>query len=205
MIKYNNRYYITIKELAEYRQVSVQYIYKLMLDKIDKYSTTIKNKKMIDISVFNDYFEVEIPIDLLNEINQLNKQNLSTKQKKSTNIQPPKQESKTTKIPDFKTKNYDNTIIDILNKQVENFEKQVEYLKEQIAEKDKQIDTLHKLLQTSEELQRNNQILLLQNNTKSNTRDSDSLNAYSDDIDNANIENQTGTKEKKGFFSRFFR
>ena len=148
---------------------------------------------MIDISVFQDYYHVNLPDDILNQFeNKFNKVESSIK-------------------PDSNSFNLDNNdnntdIISLLKNQLDDYKEQVLFLKEQIAEKDRQINNLHNLLQASEELQRNHQILLLHSNNKSNTSDSDSLNAYSDDIDNANIENQTATtKEKKGFFSRFFK
>lgn len=192
MIKHKNKYYITIKELAEYRQVSVQSIYKLLSTSLSQFSTLVENKKMIDISVFQDYYHVNLPDDILNQFeNKFNKVESSIK-------------------PDSNSFNLDNNdnntdIISLLKNQLDDYKEQVLFLKEQIAEKDRQINNLHNLLQAAEELQRNHQILLLHSNNKSNKSDSDSLNAYSDDIDNANIENQTDTKEKKGFFSRFFR
>ena len=203
MIKIKNKYYITPKELAEYKDVSIQYIYKLMADKLDKYSTTFNHKKMIDISVFNDYFETEIPSVLLNEILQLNTENQSTfKQKKSTKIQP-KEQSENETITDNKTKNDNTEVLNILNKQVENYEKQVEYLKEIIKEKDSQIHTLHELLKASEELQRNNQVLLLQTQKKADTDDLNSAEEYYNNT-NEPINNTEEQKPKKGFFSRFF-
>ena len=199
MIKYNDNYYITIKELAEYRGVSVQSVYKLLSTSLNQYSTLVENKKMIDISVFKDYYQVDLPSDILNQVeNKFNKveNDIKPNSTNSTNFKP---ELSTTLNSD----NENADIVSLLKDQLNDCKEQITFLKEQIAEKDKQINTLHALLNASEELQRNNQILLLHSNQKSNT---DDLNASEEHYNNtddttSNIEEQ---KPKKGFFSRLF-
>lgn len=180
MIEYKNKYYITPSELAELRGVSIQYVYKLLSTKLNNFSTKIENKRMIDISVFPDYFNIEIPTELLNQIQP-------DMQPDSTRNQPEEPSEK---------KNEDNEIVKLLNQQIE-------YLKSIIDEKDRQIHTLHSLLKASEELQRNHQILLLQSTQKNNTGDSTASEIHSDDNDN-NTENPVSNESKKGFFRRLF-
>lgn len=199
MIKYNDKYYITIKELAEYRGVSVQSVYKLLSTSLNQYSTLVENKKMIDISVFKDYYQVDLPSDILNQVeNKFNKveNDIKPNSTNSTNFKP-----------EFSTSlNSDNEnadIVSLLKDQLQDCREQIAFLKDQIAEKDKQINTLHALLNASEELQRNNQILLLHSSQKSNT---DDLNASEEHYDNTDdtISNTEEQKPKKGFFSRLF-
>lgn len=199
MIKYNDKYYITIKELAEYRGVSVQSIYKLLSTSLNQYSTLVENKKMIDISVFKDYYQVDLPSDILNQVeNKFNKveNDIKPNSTNSTNFKP---ELSTTLNSD----NENADIVSLLKDQLNDCREQIAFLKDQIAEKDKQINTLHALLNASEELQRNNQILLLHSNQKSNT---DDLNASEDHYNNTDdtISNTEEQKPKKGFFSRLF-
>ena len=199
MIKYNDKYYITIKELAEYRGVSVQSIYKLLSTSLNQYSTLVENKKMIDISVFKDYYQVDLPSDILNQVeNKFNKveNDIKPNSTNSTNFKP---EVSTTLNSD----NENADIVSLLKDQLNDCKEQIAFLKEQIAEKDKQINTLHALLNASEELQRNNQILLLHSSQKSNT---DDLNASEEHCNNTDdtISNTEEQKPKKGFFSRLF-
>lgn len=196
MIKYNDKYYITIKELAEYRGVSVQSIYKLLSTSLNQYSTLVENKKMIDISVFKGYYQVDLPSDILNQVeNKFNKVENDIKPN-STNFKP---EFSTTLNSD----NENADIVSLLKDQLNDCKEQIAFLKEQITEKDKQINTLYALLNVSEELQRNNQILLLHSNQKSNT---DDLNASKEHYNNTDdtISNAEKQKPKKGFFSRLF-
>lgn len=181
MIEYKNKYYITPSELAKLRGVSIQYIYKLLSTKLNNFSTKVENKRMIDISVFPDYFNIEIPTELLNQ------------------IQPDIQSDSTRNQPEepFEKKNEDNEIVKLLNQQIE-------YLKSIIDEKDRQIHTLHSLLKTSEELQRNHQILLLQSTQKNNTGDSTASEIHSDDNNDNNTETPVSNESKKGFFRRLF-
>lgn len=188
MIKYNDNYYITIKELAEYRGVSVQSIYKLLSTSLNQYSTLVENKKMIDISVFKEYYKVDLPDDILNQINL-----------KFSKVENEIKPDTTNLNHDFN----DTEIVSLLKDQLQDCREQIAFLKDQIAEKDKQINTLHSLLNASEELQRNNQILLLHSNQKSNT---DDLNASEEHYNNTDdtISNTEEQKPKKGFFSRLF-
>ena len=199
MIKYKDKYYITIIELAEYRNVSVQSIYKLLSTSLNQYSTLVENKKMIDISIFKDYYQVDLPDIILNQIE-------NTFNKVENSIKP-----NLNGLNDFKPENStslnhdsnDTDIVSLLKEQLNDYKEQIAFLKEQITEKDKQINTLHTLLNTSEELQRNNQILLLHSNQKSNT---DDLNVYEEHYNHTNetINNTEEQKPKKGFFSRIF-
>jgi chromosome segregation ATPase len=199
MIKYNDKYYITIKELAEYRGVSVQSIYKLLSTSLNQYSTLVENKKMIDISVFKDYYQVDLPSDILNQVeNKFNKveNDIKPNSTNSTNFKP---ELSTTLNSD----NENADIVSLLKDQLNDCREQIAFLKDQIAEKDKQINTLHALLNASEELQRNNQILLLHSSQKSNTDDLNASEEHYDNIDDT-ISNTEEQKPKKGFFSRLF-
>lgn len=192
MIEYKNKYYITPSELAKLRGVSIQYIYKLLSTKLNNFSTKVENKRMIDISVFPDYFNIEIPTELLNQIQP-------DMQSDSTRNQPeePFEKKEEPKEEPFEKKNEDNEIVKLLNQQIE-------YLKSIIDEKDRQIHTLHSLLKASEELQRNHQILLLQSTQKNNTGDSTASEIHSDDNNDNNTENPVSNESKKGFFRRLF-
>lgn len=196
MIKYNDNYYITIKELAEYRGVSVQSVYKLLSTSLNKYLILVENKKMIDISVFKEYYKVDLPDTILNQINLEFSKVENDNKSNTTDFQPKFSTS-------LNSDNENTEIVSLLKDQLKDCREQIAFLKDQIAEKDRQINTLHALLNASEELQRNNQILLLHSNQKSNT---DDLNASEEHCNNTDdtISNTEEQKPKKGFFSRLF-
>ena len=132
--------YLTIKEYARIREVSVSSVYKRLNTTLKQYLREAENRKVLDIKVLED--------------EGLTPSNKKVEETPSTPLQP---------ISSIFEKE-----LDIKNRQIEKLTEQIEKLQEDNREKDKFIQDqsrkLTELLEQSNILLQNNQILLAQQN-----------------------------------------
>ncbi len=145
----NNQSYITIKEYARIKDVSVSAVYKRLNGSLKDYVKEVDGKKLLDSKVLED-------------------EGLKVLNPSSTQVE---------KVEEVEEKGFQpsNEELNILKSELEVKNKLIENLMEQIAEKDKaileqnrrmteQTEQLMKLLEQSNTLNYNNQMLLAEKN-----------------------------------------
>ena len=132
--------YLTIKEYAQIREVSVSSVYKRLNTTLQQYLREVENRKVLDIKVLED--------------EGLTPSNEKVEETSSTPLQP--------------NLSIIEKELDIKNKQIEKLTDQIEKLQEDNRKKDEFIQEqsrkLTELLEQSNILVQNNQILLAQQN-----------------------------------------
>lgn len=135
-----NKDYLTIKEYADLRGVSVSSVYKRLNTTLQQYLREVENRKVLDIKVL--------------EAEGIKPSNEKVEEVASTPLQP------NTSIIEKE--------LDIKNKQIEKLTEQIEKLQEDNRKKDEFIQEqsrkLTELLEQSNILLQNNQLLLAQQN-----------------------------------------
>lgn len=135
-----NKDYLTIKEYADLRGVSVSSVYKRLNTTLQQYLREVENRKVLDIKVL--------------EAEGIKPSNEKVEEVASTPLQP------NTSIIEKE--------LDIKNKQIEKLTDQIEKLQEDNRKKDEFIQEqsrkLTELLEQSNILLQNNQLLLAQQN-----------------------------------------
>lgn len=173
---------LTVKEVAEIANVSTQYVYKLIKDKLQTYVVEVDNQKLLRSDVISGYFNAELQT-VANKIED----QLQTNDKQFATVA-----------------NHENSdFITYLKDEIQNKNKQLDYKdeiirnkEEVIKDKDHQIEELTNtitelstriadLFENSQQLQQNQQLLEA---TTIRTEESE----------------ETEQKEKKGFFKRIF-
>ena len=188
--------YITIKEYADVRGVSVSSVYKRLNTTLKEYLVVVENRKMLKS-------EVLAAEGLKGRVEE----------DSTVNVQP----SSTSSTPNVQPSSTSSTL---LEKQLEAKDKQIEALTEQIKslqesnqKKDdfiqEQSAKLTELLEQSNVLLRNNQMLLADkkgSNEEDNIKEADIVSTEVDDPPGEDKEEPKEEKkeEKKGFFRRLF-
>lgn len=172
--------FLTVKEYAEIKNCSTQYVYRILQTKLQPYVVMVEGRKCLKIDVL-DIEETNQPTNETNQTNKVSSGKVAT--------------SSLSDYAEMKRINERNeSIIDDLRAQLKEKDAQIKEQSEHIVELSSKIA---ELFNNNQQLQLNYQLLL----------GDGKINQYEEvNVESANAEEVVEEKpKKKGFFSRFFK
>lgn len=149
----SNKEYLTVSEVATIVEITTQAVYKQLHNQLQPFVVKVGNKTMLKKSVITEFYNKELPTNTTKVTNQSYQPICQLK---------PTQANSLVEVLNEQLNSKDQQIKDLLLKQ-DNL--QVELYKQNEHNR-QQADKLIALIEQVNELQKNNQILLAQNNKK---------------------------------------
>lgn len=172
--------YLSVKEYAEIKGCSTQYVYRILQTKLQPYVIVVEGKKCLKIEVL-DREETNQPTNSTNQTNQV--ANEGFKSSSSSNFEEMK-----------RINERNENLIDDLRAQLKEKDAQLSQLNEKVISL---FETNQRLMENNQQLQLNYQLLLGDGKIKQ----------YEEvNVEGASAEEVVEEEPKrKGFFSRFFK
>lgn len=172
--------YLSVKEYAEIKGCSTQYVYRILQTKLQPYVVVVEGKKCLKIEVL-DKEETNQPTNSTNQTNQV--ANEGFKSSSSSNFEEMK-----------RINERNENLIDDLRAQLKEKDAQLSQLNEKVISL---FETNQRLMENNQQLQLNYQLLLGDGKIKQ----------YEEvNVEGASAEEIVEEEPKrKGFFSRFFK
>ena len=182
--------YLTVKEFAEERSCSTQYVYKLLQTKLQPYVVMVEGKKCIDIKALEVFSETDATNHATNFATNF-----------ATEFATPSASNIDEELKRINARNED--LIDDLRAQIKEKDAQIQQMNEKLINL---FETNQRLMENNQKLQLNYQMLLgdgknIEVDAEVNEQESRAGVELEEEIE---VKKEPEQAKKRGFFSRLF-